>query len=125
METENWLVRLNGEEQGVYTASQLYRVAMELAPGQMLEFKSYRTGEWRAVKYWLEDQSPVAENLKRISEAGISHARWMSSGTGEDCEICRALDGRIFLIRDFPPLPPMRCKCSPWCRCIPVPADGR
>jgi len=50
----------------------------------------------------------------RMSEAGVTHYKWLTGAQERACEACMELDGKVFAVGDITHLPPAHpnCRCS-------------
>ena len=76
----------------------------------------------RALKEWSRQLGQYAINFtdyaitQAMDDAGIKKAMWVTEQDERVCHDCRVLDGRIFLLDEFPPKPHLGCRC----RRVPV-----
>lgn len=63
--------------------------------------------------------------LDELRREGFTRVEILSSGDGNVCKRCAAVDGKVFLIDDAPPLPIHEETEDTWCicRCIYMPAQ--
>jgi hypothetical protein len=113
--SEKRQIRCGGEDIGEHSIQQLYRAIMRGDFEQPLEFLSMRTNAWLPVSGLLEDFHPSEERIKDMRDAGITKAKWLGSGNGDDCPHCRAIANKVYPIDELPPLPLADCTCKPWC----------
>jgi len=73
--------------------------------------------EWRPLYCLLEDQEPNVEKLAKFQAKGSTTVRFIGSGTGYECPICKQMEGHTFPIESAPVLPMEECTCNPWPRC--------
>ncbi len=113
-------IRVRGEELGAIDLEDLYEMAMSGEIDHTAEFWSLRQKRWCPLAGIIEDLETsvtASKALAQMSEAGITRAKIVGSGTGDDCPACRALAG-VYPIDQVPTPPPADCTCVPWCRCL-------
>lgn len=117
MKETRWLWKDDGRS-GPFTVQQLYRMVDRKEIDDHTLFWSDWRQQWIPLVYLLHDIYP--ERLDRMREAGIKRVIVIGYGSGweeRNCNACRKLIGRIYLIDAAPIIPPEDCTCSPWCGC--------
>jgi hypothetical protein len=104
------------QQSGPFTMRRLMSMAKEGEIDGDTLFWSDRRNEWIPLRGILQDLYP--DRLDGPRQAGIKWVKFIDSGTGEDCEVCRGLNGKTFPIEAAPAMPPPGCECSPWCRSL-------
>jgi hypothetical protein len=62
----------------------------------------------------------IERRLRQFRAQGVRRVKAQSSGRRDECAICRALNGIIYPIDEFPEYPPPGCQCEVGCGCIAV-----
>jgi hypothetical protein len=117
MKETRWLWK-DERRSGPFTVQQLYRMVDRKEIDNRTLFWSDWRQQWISLVYLLHDIYP--EQLDRMREAGIKRVRVIGYGPGwqeRNCDACRKLIGRIYLIDAVPDIPPEDCTCTPWCGC--------
>ena len=115
MEDRRWIWKDAGHTEPV-TVQQLYYKAKHGKINSQTPFWSERRNQWLPLTHLLHDISPDRERLAKMRESGIKYVK--ITGSGDDCDACRKLHYRIYSIAAVPELPPLDCKCNPWCGCL-------
>jgi len=45
-------------------------------------------------------------------QVGITKVRWLIADDERTCKVCRALDGKVFILEDVPEMPHPACRCT-------------
>lgn len=56
--------------------------------------------------------------IDTMREAGVEWVEWLCAGTGDECPICMAKDGKVFRLGECPPCPCEECQHEDGCRCV-------
>lgn len=98
---------------------KMYRLA------ESLEIEKNRDAEIeKAIRYWSRQAGWYAVAITdfavmlAMKEAGVDLARWVTMEDEKVCEECRARDGKVYPLADFPAKPHLGCRCRR------VPANG-
>lgn len=82
-----------------------------------LDHPKYRKVVERALNLWYTQSTQYAIDISDYAvtevfkEAGVEKVRWIAEDDEKTCKVCRALDGKIFPITDFPDKPHYNCRC--------------
>jgi hypothetical protein len=119
MSVERFLIRGAGEEWGKLTIQQAYRMLTrgEIAPP--IEYYSEALKQWRPIAGIMFELEP--SRLDDMRQSGITRVSVLGVGNGEDCLHCTELFLKAYPIDEAPQLPPEKCNCIPWCRCLFIP----
>lgn len=118
MSAEKFLIRGAGEEWGKLTLQQAHRMLSRGDISPPIEYFSDRAKAWRPIAGIMFELEP--DRLQDLRNSGFRRVEVAGSGD-EDCEHCAALLDRSFAIEETPKLPPEKCSCIPWCRCMVIP----
>ena len=108
------------QRSGPFTVAQLARLAKDGEINHRTLFWSERSAEWQAQRGLLFDLYPG--QLPDMQRVGVRYVQVLGSGVA-DCAACKRLHDRAYPIEKAPKLPPSRCTCNPWCRCVIVAAQ--
>jgi hypothetical protein len=111
-----WFKQLSGP----FTVAQLGRLAKDREIDHRTLFWSERLQQWLPLRGLLFDLFP--DRVTDMRKAGIQRVRVLGSGTAEECSACKRLADQTYPIEHPPVLPPGRCSCNPWCRCVIITA---
>ena len=116
-DTRRYISR-TGRTEGPYTLDEIYdMVAAKKADFNTLFWSEKKQG-WKSITGIMLDVDP--DNLDKFLEAGVKQVKIIGSG-GTDCFYCAKLVDKIFPISKQPILPPIDCRCIPWCRLVVTP----
>ena len=73
---------------------------------------------WKSISGLMLDLDP--DKIDEFLRAGVKQVKILGSG-GQDCYECAKLVDKIFPISKHPVLPPVACRCVPWCRLVIAP----
>jgi hypothetical protein len=82
------------------------------------------TTKWRPLRAFAHFEFGDPDRLATMQKAGIKHVQWLTAHHDNECEACKALEGKLFPIKEPPTMPPLDCRCELWCRCILVAAKA-
>jgi hypothetical protein len=85
---------------------------------KVMRFWDDSTQEWKPLRELY--RAWAAWQLECIRSTHISHVQFLGGDTEEDCEFCRAMNGKVFPISEAPELPMDQCTCKPWTSAILV-----
>ena len=74
---------------------------------------SYKTAE-NLLKRQIRQSAIELEDsifLLAFEDAGVKKVRWVTEKDPHTCSACKALDGKIFLLKDAPPKQHYNCRC--------------
>jgi len=108
---------IENEARGPYRMDEMWRMGNRKEIDRTTLFWSEKKEEWRPLCCLLEDQEPAAEKLEKFQVKGSTTVRFIGSGTGYECPICKQMEGQTFPIESVPALPLEECTCNPWPRC--------
>lgn len=121
---------IEDEARGPYRMDDMWRMGTRKEISRETLFWSEIKQEWRPLScLFVEDQDSATEKLAQFQANGFTAVRFIGSGTGYECPICKSLEGQTFPIESAPPLPIEGCTCNPWPRCTwvgvePEPEDA-
>ena len=137
MPDDRYWLWLNEVQAGPFTVAQICRLSEdqidedeEGSPIFMVTsatlFWSETLGRWERISLmpseW--DRKDGRDKLSEIQSAGIEWVEFLDSGRGDDCEICRKLNGQRFRLSDAPQISPEGCTCEPWSRAALIAVEG-
>lgn len=114
-------IHYNGETQGPYTPERLMRMRTKGELPDSTLFWSESRQLWLPIAALLNDLER-GTTVEAMLELGFKKVEVLSSGTGDECPACLAIEG-VHNIERAPKLPPDGCTCIPWCRCCLVVAE--
>jgi hypothetical protein len=115
------VVRLEDGPSGPVTLRELHDMSQRGEITRDTPMWSERWQEWTTVSeapWEMRPEDKPSVRLEEMRESGVYMVDVLGTGDDRDCPACRALHGRTFQIDVAPQLPPVDCRCEPWCRCI-------
>jgi len=107
-----------GRTEGPYTVDQIHDMIAEGKADYNTLFWSERKRAWSSITGLMLDIDP--DKLDEFLRAGIKQVKILGSGKNE-CYECALLVDKVFPIGRQPVLPPVACRCVPWCRLVVAP----
>jgi hypothetical protein len=109
-----------GRTEGPYTVDEIYdMIAAKKADFNTL-FWSERKQAWKSITGLMLDVDP--DKIDQFLSAGVKQVTILGSG-GQDCHACTQLVNKVYPISRQPVLPPITCRCVPWCRLVIAPVQ--
>lgn len=59
-----------------------------------------------------------AKSVRRMKSIGIKYVSIIGAGHDNECELCRGCMRERIPIDEAPVVPPVGCKCKPYCMCL-------
>jgi hypothetical protein len=109
-----------GRTEGPYTVDEIHDMIVEQKADFNTLFWSERKQGWKSITGLMLDIDP--DNLDKFLEAGVKEIKILGSG-GKDCFACSKLVDKVYPISKQPVLPPITCRCFPWCRLVVAPVQ--
>jgi hypothetical protein len=109
-------IRFQGAELGSFSIDHLYDMALGGEIDYTAEFWSPGEMQWRPLAGIIFDIEPC--RISEMKSAEVLNVKIL--GSGDDCPSCKTLEGTVYPIDEVPALPPVDCRCVPWCRSMVV-----
>jgi hypothetical protein len=107
-----------GRTEGPYTVDEIHDLIADQKADFNTLFWSARKNAWKSITGLMLDVDP--DKLDEFLRDGVKEIRILGSG-GKDCYACAQLVDKVFPIGRQPILPPVACRCVPWCRLVVAP----
>jgi hypothetical protein len=107
-----------GQTEGPYTVDEIYAMIADKQADYNTLFWSERKQAWKSITGLILDIDP--DKTDEFLKAGVKEIKVLGSD-GKDCYACAALVNKTFPINRQPVLPPVACRCVPWCRLVIAP----
>ncbi len=109
-----------GRTEGPYTVDEIHdMIAAKKADFNTL-FWSERKQAWKSITGLMLDIDP--DKIDEFLKAGVKEVKVIGSD-GNECTACFHLVDKIFPVSRQPVLPPVDCRCVPWCRLVIAPVQ--
>jgi hypothetical protein len=116
-------IRFGGEELGEFSIRQVMRMAEKREIDHTAEYWSEKGNEWRRLPSFIMDFDDQPDRVGQMKAVGIKITKVLGADAS-DCPVCKALQEKVFAVKETPVLPPEGCTCVPWCRCIVIAETG-
>jgi len=109
-----------GRTEGPYTVDEIYAMVADKTADFNTLFWSEKMKAWKSLMGLILDIDP--DKTDEFLKAGVKEVTILGSD-GNDCYACALLVGKVFPINRQPVLPPLTCRCVPWCRLVIAPVQ--
>jgi hypothetical protein len=120
-DTRRYISRI-GRTEGPYTVDELYNMITSNQADYNTLFWSERKQAWKSVTGLMLDIDP--DQIEQFLRDGVKQVR-IDGSSGKHCYACATLVNRIFPISRQPVLPPLACRCIPWCQLVVTPYEEK